>query len=135
MLGFTLGVSLLTGLIFGLAPAFHSSKTELVESLKEGGRGTSEGARRNRLRNVLMVGELAMAVVLLVVAGLLIQSLWRLQKVNSGLQPENVLTFNVGLSEVKYNSDRQTPVLHRLEESSRSRRPACSRRARSFRCL
>jgi len=58
VLGFTLGVSLVTGLIFGLAPAFHSSKSELVESLKEGGRGTSEGARRNRVRNVLVVTEL-----------------------------------------------------------------------------
>jgi len=107
VLGFTLGVSLLTGLIFGLAPAFHSSKTELVESLKEGGRGTSEGARRNRVRNVLVVAEIAVAVVLLVGAGLLIQSLWRLQKVNSGLQPENVLTFNVVLPEIKYKSDKQ----------------------------
>jgi putative ABC transport system permease protein len=108
VLGFTLVVSLVTGLIFGMAPAFHSSRTELVESLKENSRGGSEGARRVRLRNVLMVGELAMAVVLLVIAGLLIQSLYRLQQVNSGLQPENVLTFAVGLSEVKYNSDRQT---------------------------
>ena len=108
VLGFTLGLSLLTGLIFGLAPAFHSSKTELVESLKEGARGSSDGARRIRLRNVLMIGELAMAMVLLVIAGLLIQSLWRLQKVNSGLQPENLLTFNVGLSEVKYKYNQQT---------------------------
>jgi len=108
VLGFTLGVSLLTGLIFGLAPAFHSSKTELVESLKEGGRGTSEGARRNKIRSVLVVGELAIAVVLLVGAGLLMQSLWRLQKVSSGLQSENVLTFNVMLPEVKYKSDRQS---------------------------
>ena len=107
VLGFTLGVSLLTGLIFGLAPAFHSSKTELVESLKEGARGTSEGGRRNQVRNVLVVVELAIAVILLVGAGLLMQSLWRLQKVNSGLQPENVLTFNVLLPEVKYNSDKQ----------------------------
>ena len=107
VLGFTLGVSVLTGLIFGLAPAFHSSKTELVESLKDGGRGTSEGARRNVVRNVLVVTELAIAVVLLVGAGLLIQSLWRLQHVNSGLQPENVLTFNAALPETKYNSDRQ----------------------------
>jgi putative ABC transport system permease protein len=108
VLGFTLGVSLLTGLIFGLAPAFNSSKSELVDSLKEGGRGTSEGARRNKVRSVLVVTELAIAVVLLVGAGLLIQSLWRLQKVNSGLRPENLLTFNVGLSEVKYNSDKQS---------------------------
>ena len=108
VLGFTLGVSLLTGLIFGLAPAFHSSKSELIDSLKEGGRGTSEGARRNKVRNVLVVTELAIAVVLLVGAALLIQSLWRLQKVNSGLQPENLLTFNVVLPEIKYNTDRQS---------------------------
>ncbi len=108
VLTFTLGVSLLTGLIFGLAPAFHSSKTELVESLKEGGRGTSEGARRNRVRNVLVVSELAIAVVLLVGAGLLIQSLWRLQKVNSGLEPENVLTAIVTLPETKYKYEKQT---------------------------
>ena len=108
VLGFTLVVSLVTGLIFGMAPAFHSSRTELVETLKENSRGGSEGARRIRLRNVLMVGELAMAVVLLVIAGLLIQSLYRLQQVNSGLQPESLLTFNVGLSEVKYNHTRQT---------------------------
>src|SRR5688500_2736035 len=121
VLGFTLGVSLLTGLIFGLAPAFHSTKTELVESLKEGGRGTSEGARRNKVRSVLVVTELAIAVVLLVGAGLLIQSLWRLRNVNSGLQPQNVLTFNLGLPEIKYNSDRQTQFFidlkSRLESS------------------
>ena len=108
VLGFTLGVSLLTGLIFGLAPATHSSKSELVESLKDGGRGTSEGARRNRVRNLLVVSELAVAVVLLVVAGLLIQSLWRLRNVNSGLQPNNVLTFNVAVPEIKYKSDQQS---------------------------
>jgi putative ABC transport system permease protein len=106
VLGFTLGVSVLTGIVFGLVPAFHSSKRELVESLKEGGRGTSEGARRNVVRSVLVVAELATAVVLLVCAGLLIKSLWRLQKVNSGLQPENVLTFNLGLPE-KYNWEKQ----------------------------
>jgi putative ABC transport system permease protein len=106
VLGFTLGVSILTGVIFGLAPAFHSSKRELIDALKEGGRGTSEGARRNKVRSALVVSELAIAVVLLVGAGLLIKSLWRLQKVNSGLQPQNVLTFNVGLPE-KYNYERQ----------------------------
>ena len=116
VLGFTLGVSLLTGLIFGLAPAFHSSKTELVESLKEGGRGTSEGARRNHVRNVLVVTELAIAVVLLVGAGLLIQSLWRLRNVSSGLQPDNVLTFNVTLPEIKYNTDKQAQFFIDLKQ-------------------
>ena len=107
VLGFTRGISLLRIDIW-TRTAFHSSKTELVESLKEGGRGTSEGARRNKIRSVLVVGELAIAVVLLVGAGLLMQSLWRLQKVSSGLQPENVLTFNVMLPEVKYKSDKQS---------------------------
>ena len=107
VLSFTAGVSLLTGLIFGLAPALHSAKTELVESLKESGRGSSEGTRLIKLRNVLVVVELTAAVVLLATAGLLIQSFWRLQKVNSGLQPENVLTFNVGLPEIKYDYKKQ----------------------------
>ena len=108
VLGFTIGVSVLTGLIFGLVPAFHSSKTALVESLKEGGRGTGEGARRNPARSVLVVAELAIALVLLVCAGLLIQSLWRLQNVNSGLQSQNVMTFNVALPEIKYNYAKQS---------------------------
>jgi putative ABC transport system permease protein len=108
VLGFTLGVSLLTGLIFGLAPAHHSARGELVEALKDGSRGTSDGGRRGGIRNLLVVSELAIAVVLLVVAGLLIQSLWRLRNVNSGLDPHNVLTFNVTLPEVKYNTDRQS---------------------------
>jgi putative ABC transport system permease protein len=107
VLGFTLGVSLLTGLVFGLAPATHSSKNDLVESLKDGGRGTSEGARRNRTRNVLVVVELAVAVLLLVVAGLLIQSLWRLRNVDNGLQTKNILTFNLAVAETKYDSARQ----------------------------
>ena len=101
VLGFTLGVSLFTGLIFGLAPAFHSSKTELVESLKEGARGTSAGTFANVFRKALVVVELGLAVLLLTGAALLIQSLWRLQRVNSGLHPENILTFNVTLPEVK----------------------------------
>lgn len=121
VLGFTAGVSLLTGLIFGLAPALHSAKTELVESLKEGGRGSSEGTRLIKLRNVLVVVELTAAVVLLAIAGLLIQSFWRLQKVNSGLQPENVLTFNVGLPEVKYDYKKQAQFFIDLKDRLESK--------------
>ena len=107
VLGFTLLVSVLTGIIFGLVPALHSSKTQLTETLKEGGRGSAEGARRNRTRGVLVVGELAIAVVLLVGAGLLIQSLWRLRQVSPGFSSQNVLTFVVGVPEVKYPTEKQ----------------------------
>jgi putative ABC transport system permease protein len=116
VLGFTLGVSLLTGLIFGLAPAFHSSRTELVESLKEGARGTSSGTFANVVRKLLVVIELGVAVLLLTGAALLIQSLWRLQKVNSGLHPENILTFNVTLPEVKYKSGDQSQFFINLKQ-------------------
>ena len=107
VLGFTLVVSVLTGVIFGLVPALHSSKTELTESLKEGGRSGGEGAQRNRIRGILVVGELAIAVVLLVSAGLLIQSLWRLRHVSPGFDSENLLTFVVGIPEVRYPTEKQ----------------------------
>jgi len=116
VLGFTLGVSLLTGLLFGLAPAFHSSKTELVESLKEGARGTSAGSFANVFRKALVVIELGFAVLLLTGAALLIQSLWRLQRVNSGLHPENVLTFNATLPEIKYKSAAQSQFFIDLKQ-------------------
>lgn len=106
VLGFTLSVTLLTGFVFGLVPALQLSKTDLTESLKEG-RGAGAGARKNRVRGVLVIAELAIAVVLLVGAGLLIQSFWRLQHVNSGLQAHNVLTFNVSIPEVRYSSEKQ----------------------------
>jgi putative ABC transport system permease protein len=105
VLGFTLLVSVLTGVVFGLVPAFHSSRTELTESLKE--RGSGEGARRNRTRNVLVVAELAIAVILLVGAGLLIQSLWRLRQVSPGFNSDNVLSLVVGIPEVKYPAEKQ----------------------------
>ena len=116
VLGFTFLVSILTGVIFGLVPAIHSSKTDLNESLKEGGRGSTEGARRNRLRAVLVVGEVAIAIVLLAGAGLLIQSLGRLQQVNPGFNPQNAMTFSLGLPEVKYKAAQQVEFYRQLAE-------------------
>jgi putative ABC transport system permease protein len=114
VLAFTFLVSILTGIVFGLVPALHSSKTELTESLKEGGRGSGEGARRNHIRGVLVVSELAIAVILLVGAGLLIQSLWRLRQVSPGFESENLLTLVVGIPEVKYPTERQAQFYHEL---------------------
>jgi putative ABC transport system permease protein len=114
VLGFTLVVSVLTGVVFGLVPAIHSSKTELTESLKEGSRGSSEGARRNGIRGMLVVSELAIAVVLLVGAGLLIQSLWRLGNVKPGFSSENVLTLVVGIPDVKYPTAKQAQFYQEL---------------------
>jgi putative ABC transport system permease protein len=119
VLGFTLGVTLLTGFVFGLVPALHLSKTDLNESLKEG-RGAGSGARKNRVRGVLVIAELAIAVVLLVGAGLLIQSFWRLQHVNSGLQAQNVLTFNLSIPEVRYSSEKQARFYRDLTNRLRS---------------
>ncbi|MBA2432763.1 MAG: ABC transporter permease, partial [Chthoniobacterales bacterium] len=98
----TLGVALLTGAIFGLIPALASGKPELTEALKEGGRGSTSGVRRNRLRNALVITEVALALVLLVGASLLLKSFVRLQNVDPGFNPKNVLTMEVALPILKY---------------------------------
>jgi putative ABC transport system permease protein len=114
VLGFTLLVSLLTGVVFGLVPALHSSNTELTESLKEGGRNSTAGARRNRIRGILVVSELAIAVVLLVGSALLIQSLWRIRQVNPGFPSHNLLTLIVEIPEVKYPTEKQARFYQEL---------------------
>jgi predicted permease len=95
-------VSLATGLVFGLAPALQASKLNLNESLKEGARGSSEGFRRNRVRSLLVISELALALVLLIGAGLLIKSFIRVRSVDPGFNPEGILTVELSLPYKKY---------------------------------
>ena len=106
VLGFTLAVSVLTGAVFGLFPALRASKPDLNEVLKEGGR-SSAGARHNRVRSSLVVAEVALALMLLVGAGLLIRSFVGLQQVNPGFDARGVLTTRISLSRSKYAKPEQ----------------------------
>ncbi len=105
VLGFTLAVSLLTGMIFSLAPSLESTRLNLNESLKEGVKGGGSGTRSHRLRSLFVIAQVALALVLLVGAGLLIRSFNRLQSVAPGFNPENVLTMRVVLPGRKYDQD------------------------------
>ncbi|HLL74217.1 MAG TPA: ABC transporter permease [Pyrinomonadaceae bacterium] len=102
VLGYTVALSLATSLLFGLAPALQASKADLTDALKEGGRGGAGGSWRARLRGGVIVAEVALAVVLLAGAGLMIRTLWQLNNVPLGFDPENVLAVNVDLPEAKY---------------------------------
>jgi putative ABC transport system permease protein len=104
VLFFTMAMSLVTGIVFGLLPALQSSRCDLSESLKEGGRGSTEGAHRNRIRNTLVATEVAVAVVLLVGAALLIQSLWRLNRIDPGFEARGVLTAGISLPDTYSDS-------------------------------
>jgi putative ABC transport system permease protein len=107
VLAFTLVVSILTGLIAGLAPALQASKPDLNELLKEGAKGSQGGARR-LLRKALVVAEIALALVLLIGAGLMVKSFLHLRQTKLGFRPDNLLTLRVALPWRKY-SDEQGP--------------------------
>jgi putative ABC transport system permease protein len=109
MLIFSFALSVVTGMIFGLAPALQSSRPELTGVLKEGGRNASAGSG-HRLRTALVVSEIALAVVLLVGSGLLLKSLFRLLQTSPGFNPQNILTMSVVLPAQKY-TDANTQVL------------------------
>jgi predicted permease len=96
VLAFTFGASLLTGVFFGLAPALQSAKTNLTKTLKEGERNSSPG--HNRAGKLLVISEVALTLVLLVGAGLLVKSFWRLSKVDPGFDPQNLLAMQISIN-------------------------------------
>jgi putative ABC transport system permease protein len=120
LLLFTVGVSVLTGVVFGLAPALQVSKTDLNAVLKEGGRSSSGGARLSHIGRVLIIAEVALSLLLLVCAGLMIKSFLRLQQVDPGFRAENVLTMQLSLPPSQYKEDQQVAAFYRqLDERVR----------------
>jgi len=105
VLAFTVTLSLGTALLFGLLPALRASRPDLSDTLKEGGRAVSSSLRRNRMRAALVAGEMAIAMMLLIGAGLLIRSFIRLEHVTPGFQPDRILSMRIGLSNPRYKKD------------------------------
>lgn len=120
VLAFTVVVSLMTGTLFGLAPATHVSKLDLNEALKEAGRGASDGRRGGRTRSLLVVAEMALALVLLIGATLMIRTFMALENASTGFPTDNLLTMNVMPPEQQYSNEQQVAdgferVLERIQ--------------------
>jgi len=105
VLAFTIVTSVVTAVLFGLIPALHASKLNLNESLKEGGRSSSEGARGGRIRSALVVSEVVLSLVLLAGAGLMVRSFSRLQQVDPGFNTNNLLTMSINCPSKRYPDD------------------------------
>jgi len=105
VLGFTLAVSLLTGLLFGIAPFVHVSAIRVYDTLKTAGNRSSANAASNRFRRLLVVAQVAMAFLLVAGAGLMIRAFWKLQQVNPGFNPNGVLTFSLNLPDKTYKNN------------------------------
>jgi predicted permease len=115
VLTFALGVSALTGILFGIVPALQASKLDVTTALKEGGR-SGEGHRRTSARSLLLIGEVALSLMLLVGAGLLIKSFLRLQEIRPGFNAHNVLIANLALPYPKYQYEQFEEFFRRLTE-------------------
>ncbi|HKY27252.1 MAG TPA: ABC transporter permease [Pyrinomonadaceae bacterium] len=112
VLGFTLGTSLITGFLFGLAPALHLAKTDVQQAMKESGRASSGGVHRSRFRQALIVAEVSLSVVLLVGAGLLFRSFLQLRAVNPGFTSHQVLTARLSPSGNNFRSNADYANYH-----------------------
>jgi putative ABC transport system permease protein len=130
---FTLLVSLGTGVLFGLAPAWHARKLSLNESLREGGRGIAGLARVKRLRSLLVISEIALAVVLLIGAGLMLKSFQRLTDVDPGFNPDKLLTMALGLQFVHYQDPAKQVAF--FDQALLPARSGCGRRLHQFAAL
>jgi putative ABC transport system permease protein len=121
VLGFTFALSLLTGVIFGLLPAWAASRGGVNEALKEGGRSATAGGARQRLRSTFVVVQLAVALILLVGAGLLIKTFWQLRSIETGFNPDRLLTMRIELPETRYKEvAKQTQFRTRVLEGMNS---------------
>ena len=113
VLAFSLGLSALAGFIFGVVPALQLSKVDVGSALKEGGRSAGEGSQRSRLRGAFVVSQVALSLVLLVGAGLLLNSFYRLLNVSPGFDPRNLLTMEYRLPRNRYPERAQQWRFHR----------------------
>ncbi len=120
VLGFTLLIAVLTAIIFGLAPALQSTKMDLTNALKAGGRNSSGSSHRHSLRGLLVMSEMALALILLIGAALMIQSFLRLRHVGAGFTPDNVLTMETSLPANSYPRVRRPAFFQQLLERAQS---------------
>ena len=133
VLFFTFGVSIVTGLLFGIFPAFRTAKLDLREALNESTRGSTSGPRQHRIRGVLVATEIALAMVLLAGSGLLLRSFSRLQQSNPGFRPDHLLVADVPLSQTAYAQPQQRyEFFDRLVERARGLPGVLSADAASF---
>src|SRR5262249_13599222 len=109
---FTLVAAVLSGILAGLAPAWQNSRPDLMVALREGGRGTSAGRGRHRLRNILVAAEVALAVVLLVGAGLMVRGFSSLANAATSLEPDTLLTLRLALTDTCYKHPHHRSAFH-----------------------
>jgi predicted permease len=120
VLGFTLTISLLTGVLFGLLPAIKASRTELNEILKAGGRGGTLGWKNNRMRGLLVISQMALSLVALIGAGLFLRSMQRAQQLDPGFDAKNLFQLQFDLATLRYDTDHGQQFFHDLIERAKS---------------